>query len=835
MSEGITVSQLVFSVATLLLLSAGVLSLSRQIRVPFTVALVVVGLFLRLLSDSGVEFLADMLPKGVSPEVILFVFLPTLVFESALNLDLQQLRRCLIQVLTLAVPGLILSTAITGLAVWAFGYFALPMALLLGAILSATDPVAVTALFKQLGAPKRLNVLVEGESLFNDATAIVVAHILLAVVMAGVFDPAAVLTGIQDFFIVFIGGVVVGWVMALVFGWLLGRVVADSFIEITLTATLAYLSFLVAEHFLHVSGVMATLTAALTLGHWGRAKISPSVAGFMHHFWDYMAGVSNALIFLLVGLTVDVPALFANAPLIALTMAAMILARAVNIYGLLPLVGWLPGVKKVRFGYQTVMFWGGLRGAIALAIVLSLEGFPEAEVLTAVVVGAVLFTLLVNGLTIEPLVRRLGLDRPPVAQRLAHAEGLLSAKEKALVSLPQLLQGGLFSARIAHLFEDRLRTESKAIETELDHLRRHELAPGHGRQLLYLRCFAAEKTYYYRLFSESHLGESAYRALSHSVDLQQEAAGIDSPLPDHTLHPPQEGWIQTASRRLLARAAAVSDWPDRWRAARVALEYEVAWGRYQGSRHILKNMADMGGHHAIPHAILEEVAAYYTHWKDQARNRLDQMAHEFPEFVNTVQEKLAGRLIAHVQADVIDGEARSGILPAPVAEELKAALNAEVRHTRATDLTALQPEPEELLRKVPFFRNMGADEFAKIAKLLHRHTLSEGDIAIRQGDRGDSLFLIARGVIRVSRMGLDDQSHDLATLVAGDFVGEMALLNHEPRSATCRAITPCTVYELRAADLKKVEDNHPEVKAALSAADRERRSSEDTAPVPTQP
>ena len=140
--------------------------------------------------------------------------------------------------------------------------------LLLVAILSATDPVAVIALFKQLGAPNRLVVLVEGESLFNDATSLVLAKILLAVVVAGSFSEHALGDGIVSFLTLFLGGALVGWVMGLLFGWMLGLVESDSLIEISLTTSLAYLSFLIAEELLHVSGVMATVAAGITLGGW---------------------------------------------------------------------------------------------------------------------------------------------------------------------------------------------------------------------------------------------------------------------------------------------------------------------------------------------------------------------------------------------------------------------------------------------------------------------------------------------------------------------------------------------------------------------------------------
>ena len=235
----------------------------------------------------------------------------------------------------------------------------------------------------------------------------------------------------------------VGWALAVATGFLLGRVEEDSLIEISLTTILAYFSFLIAEHVLHVSGVMATVAAALTIGGWGQAKISPSVGGYLEHFWEYMAFVANSLIFLLVGLEVDLPALFDAWNIVVYVVIAMLIARALVVYGLVPVVGRLPGAEHIDRRYQTVMYWGGLRGAIALAIALSLGDFRYAELFVAVVMGAVLFTLLVPALTIEPLVKRLGLAKPPLADRVALLEGRLGARRSGLESLPELQKRGV--------------------------------------------------------------------------------------------------------------------------------------------------------------------------------------------------------------------------------------------------------------------------------------------------------------------------------------------------------------------------------------------------------
>ena len=813
------VASLVTSIIGLMLVSAATAALAKRLRIPFSVLLIMVGMALTALAEHGPEFLHQILDYDISPEVILFVFLPTLIFESAFNLDSLQLRRNILPILTLAVPGLLLSTVIIGYIVhWCTG-IALPVAFLLGSILSATDPVAVIGIFKKLGAPKRLNVLVEGESLLNDATSIVVARILTGVVAAGYFSAETITSGLADFVVVFGGGIMVGWLAAILTGMILGMVRSDSFIEISLTTILAYFSFLIAEELFHVSGVMATVAAGVTLGSWGRTKISPSVTGYLENFWEYLAQIANALIFLLVGLRVEINALAASFDQLIWVLVAMLVSRAVVIFGLVPLSSRLPGVEEVSRPFQTVMWWGGLRGAIALAIVLSLDELEQADTLVALVMGAVLFTLLVQGLSIEKLVRYLGLDKLSPADRFARIEGLLHAKNHALEKIPDLQTGGLFSQRIASTLTESCAVEAENLRTSLENLRDDSFDESQERKLLTRRCFGLEKKCYYELFSRSHISEQSYRDLSHSLELQTEALRADTPLPRHTLHPRAGTLTSRFLTSRLARTPVINRLTEQWRMELISREYEEAWGRYQGSCKILDNLEHINEFEEIQTKVVEELRDYYRHWRDHAKTRLDHTAAQFPEFVNAMQGRLAGRLLAQAQQETIEEEIRAGSIPAGVARSIIEELKARIWVLRGRDLTKLHIEATEVLRKVPFFRHIAPMEFERVADKLNALTLTEDQVVIRQGEKGDSLFLIGRGVIRVSRTE-DGQERDLATLMAGDFFGEMALLHNEPRAATCRTVTPCLIYELESSDLNELQEDCPGIRSALEEADR---------------
>lgn len=805
----------------LLLVAAATSALADRLRVPFTVLLIMVGMALTALAEHGPQFLHIIVEHEISPEVILFVFLPALIFESAFTLDSRQLKRNILPIITLAVPGLILSTLIIGFIVHFCTGIDLAVSLLLGSILSATDPVAVIGIFKKLGAPGRLNILVEGESLFNDATSIVVARILTGVVAAGYFSAETAFSGVIDFLVVFGGGILVGWLAALLTGFILGLVRSDSFIEISLTTILAYFSFLIAEELFHVSGVMATVAAGVTLGSWGRAKISPSVSGYLEEFWKYLAQVANVLIFLLVGLRVEISALVSSFDQLIWVLAAMLISRAVVIFGLTPLSALLPGVEKVNRPFQTVMWWGGLRGAIALAIVLSLEQAEYVDTLIAMVMGAVLFTLLVQGLTIEKLVRYLRLDQLSPADQFARVEGMLHAKKHALERIPELQKGGLFSQRIATNMHETCSREAKKLRDRLTELRSTSFDNEEEKKLLANRCFGLEKSCYHDLFARNHISEEAYRDLCHSVDIQTEAVRTASPLPHHTLHPSGGTLLSRFLASRPARLPVIRNFTEYWRMQLIASDYEEAWGRHQGSRKILADLEHMAELHAIQPQNVVELQAYYSHWLAAAKERLDQTAAQFPEFVSSMQARLAGRLLAQAQQEVVESEIRAGTIPSGVAGSILKELTARIWVLRGRDLHRLQIEPVELLKKVHFFSSLPEHEFTTIAENLSQVSLTENQVVIRQGEKGDAMFLIGRGVVRVCR-GEKGQEVDLATLMAGDFFGEMALLRDEPRSATCRTVTPCLLYELGKDVVGELMEKCPQMKAAIEEAAQQR-------------
>jgi CPA1 family monovalent cation:H+ antiporter len=386
-------------------LAAGVALLARSLRVPYTVALVVAGLILGPTHMLGAVHLTK--------ELLYAVFLPGLLFEAAFHLDARQFWLDKGPIVALALPGVLLAIVVTAPAlVWAsraalVPVFGWPAALVFAALITATDPIAVVALFKTLGAPSRLGVIIEGESLVNDGTSVVLYT--LAVGLATGADTGA-WNAVADFLRVVGLGVGVGAAMGLVFSEVIARI-DDPLIEITLTTITAYASFIVAEQF-HVSGVLATVAAGMVSGSYGApGAMSASTRVAVESFWQYVAFALNSIVFLLIGFQVSLGRLLQSWQPIAAAYIVVMAARAGVVF--LVLAIFRRSSKRIPWRWGAVLTWGGLRGALSMVLALALaDDFPERSRVVTVTFGVVILSILVNGLTVGPILRWLGLAKP---------------------------------------------------------------------------------------------------------------------------------------------------------------------------------------------------------------------------------------------------------------------------------------------------------------------------------------------------------------------------------------------------------------------------------------
>ncbi len=444
----------------LLLLVFVVAMLAHRVRLPYTVALVLVGLALSF--QQAIQF-------ELTPEIILLLFLPPLVFEAALHIDYHTFRKVLTPVLLLAVFGVLITMGIVYGLLSATGLLDWRTALIFASLIAATDPVAVVSLFKALGAPRRLSTLVESESLFNDATTIVLFHLVTAAVLVhgGSESGTDLMAAVQQFLLVSLGGMGIGVVAGVLANQIFARV-DDHLIEITLSTIVAYGAYLLAEQF-HLSGVLAVVFAGMLIGNRSDRSMSPTTRMVLMNFWEYIAFLANSLVFILIGMEVVFPKMEKSVMLlIAAAVAAVLFSRAVSVYGLSFVSRLLR--NRVPISYQHVLFWGGLRGAVSLALALSISRtFPGRDTVLTLTFAVVLFTLLVQATTISPLLRKLGLigqsEEARTYERL-HAR-LLAARSAYNRLKGEYYQGALDPAAWKTI-ESELNDRVQALKQELE-------------------------------------------------------------------------------------------------------------------------------------------------------------------------------------------------------------------------------------------------------------------------------------------------------------------------------------------------------------------------------
>jgi len=408
---------------------------AKRIHVPYNVALVLVGLLLVLLFPVPAD-------ATMNPEVVLVVVLPVLVFEGALFADSRSMRSAARPILALAVPGVILSLLGTAaIATWAL---ALPFAaaLLLGAILSITDTVSVLLAFRSVRVPHRLESIMEGESLFNDGTALVLVSLTTAILQSGFFDP---LVTLRELAVAIIGGLAVGAGSGAI-GSVVLRATPDHLTAILSSIVLVFASSLAAEY-VHASPVIAVVVAGLMVGQTARRELEPSRVLSLHGFWETTGFVLNVLIFLVVGMQIHADTLLAEASSIALALLALHSGRAIAVYGCF---GALRALKReeISMRWQHVMVLGNIKGALSMAAVLALPaGLPYRERLVTIVFGVTFVTLMTQALPFQAILKRLGVATGALNPDVDHAKATLVAARRGQSELDELIGAGLISRR----------------------------------------------------------------------------------------------------------------------------------------------------------------------------------------------------------------------------------------------------------------------------------------------------------------------------------------------------------------------------------------------------
>jgi CPA1 family monovalent cation:H+ antiporter len=497
------------AVSLLLLISLAAM-LARRTRLPYTVVLVVAGLVLGI---------SNVLPGvQLTPGLILLVFLPPLIFEAAFHLDFDHLMENRRQIAILAIPAPLISTITVGGLLHLGVGLDLPNALLFGALISATDPVSVLAMFRELGVPRRLAYIIEGESLFNDGIAIVMYRILALMILTGEFS---LLGNIARFLVVILGGGMLGLISGYLFSTTIRRI-DDHLIEITLTTVLAYGTYLLADSF-QLSGVIAVVVAGVVAGNYGtRTGMSPTTKMTIASFWEYVAFIANSFVFLLIGIAIDPSLLIGSMYPIIWAIIAVLGARALIAYGMGPISRRF-AKRPIPVSWQHVIFWGGLRGSLSVAVALSIPtAIHGRESILAMTFGVVFFSLVVQGLTMRPLLKLLGMVRAPIERmEYEYKRGKLRSTRAALDTLEQMLNDGTVSESAFEQLRERYKSLNQDLAEEIATLQsQSDLLSQEDLVTTQRKCLLAERSTLQDLLREGIISDDVYRKLISEIDAE---------------------------------------------------------------------------------------------------------------------------------------------------------------------------------------------------------------------------------------------------------------------------------------------------------------------------
>ncbi len=811
-------------IAGLLIVVSVMQPMASRLGLAHSVLLAVVGVAIGLVSGAalhtnGINAL-DPLAKAIvdlpiHSDAFVYIFLPLLLFESALNIEVQRMVEDAALILLLAVVAVLVATVVIGVTLAPIAGVPIVACLMLGSIVATTDPVAVIAIFRDVGAPARLSRLVEGESLLNDAAAITLFVMLLDLLLGGhrLHIGIAALTFARNF----LGGIAAGYVGARLIVSLLRWLHDLRLAQVTLTLALPYLVFIISEHGLGVSGVVAAVTAGLVMSAIGQARVSPDDWRFLYEMWEQIAFWASSLIFILAALLV--PRMLSGVGwhdllLLAVLVAAALLARALVLFGLLPALTALRLSQRVDNRFKTVIVWGGLRGAVTLALALAVTEnqriSPEVQRFIAVLAtGFVLFTLLVNGTTLRVLIRLLGLDRLSSLDQALRDQVLALSRLRVVDSVRAIGRQYKFPD---DLTEDVTRAyvepaagataagmdpKGHVIGTSVDEYQMPLglMALGQRERELVLKHFA-ERTV------SGHLVEELLADVGRIIDRTRASGrpGYISAAQRLADFSPRFRFAHLLHRRFGIDGPLVDCLADRFELLLVNRIVLDDLGRYVEGK-----LAPLLG--AGVTALLEQILRQR---QEMAMLALEALRAQYPDYANLQERRLLNKTALRRE----DSEYRTLMEEGLIGPELYGALRRDLQTTRARiDLRPrldLGLEIRALIAQVPMFVHLTHQQLDAVARLLRPRFAVPGELLIRKGDRGDSMYFISSGTVEVAAAG-----GNKIKLGRGDFFGEMALLSGDRRGADVGALSYCQLLVLDASRFQSLLKSDPQIKTQI--------------------
>lgn len=795
-----------------LLVGALVRHALKGLPVPYTVVLLIIGLLVGLVQRTGLftestPMLTQTLAlvTDITPQVILYLFLPTLIFESAFSLEVHLFRRMVPQIALLAIPGLILATVLTAVLAreWFPWEWSWSLCLLFGALISATDPVAVVALLKEVSSRKRLETLLEGESLLNDGTAIVLFGLFYTIAVSGMVGVTP-LGVVLEFVWVVAGGLLVGAVTGIITVAWVGRVFNDPIIEISLSVVAAYLVFFIAER-LHLSGVVALVTLAFVFAGTGRTRISPEVAGFLHHFWEVMAHVANTVIFLLVGILIaarvplDQPDLWWS---LALLYPALLLIRAATIGALLPLLKRL-GIGLTR-EKALVLLWGGLRGAVSLALALTIavdELLPRevADQILFLCAGIVVLTIVINGSTMGQLLRVLGLNRLPDAKQATvdRVKGIVADELSQM--LPKMMAHPFLSRADWGQVKRNIRLQERTvIKTETE-------APASAQELACRRrLLETERQSYWSQFESGTLGRHSTQLLVQLVERALDGAAEIGPR--DSLQPlwATPLWLSWCRRVPILQAPANSVFYSH-----LALGYDLARGFMEAQVELKSHIRELTPDSRLAKVLDLEVA----HNLAMAERYIDQIRGCHPELVQALETQAASRLLLNRERTVIRRQLGMAVLAQPEAEKLLKGVEGRMNTLQRSSLVQQSGSDKPSLRLFPWAKGCRESTRAALIEQMTVTTHGEGEVIIEVGSEPGRVGVVVEGGVEACWFTSDETR--ITILTPGEMLALSVLVSGQAK-AEYRGKSVCRVGWLEADLVKKLMTQDEALMSRLS-------------------
>ncbi len=813
-------------IASLFLVIGGAEPLAARLRLPYSVILAVLGV---LIGASAIFFLRTELTDALNPvaeailnlpirsNVFLYVFLPTLLFQATLGMNLRRMLDDWVPILVLAVVAVVVATLSVGYALAWKSAMPLAACLLIGAIVSTTDPSAVVSIFRSISAPRRLARIIEGESLLNDAAAIALFGLFMGFVMLGVPDPSLG-DALARFPILIAGGAAAGWLAARLAVWIMAQFNRHELAQISISVSLPYLAYIVAEQSIGASGVIAVVAAGLTLNLTGPGRLPPQSWANLRELWDVLAHWAGALIFILAALLI--PRLLEEVRvedfvLIGVVILAAIAARAVILFGLLPLLTQLRASPAVERPYRAAILWGGLRGAVTLALALAVtESFrvpaETKRVVGILATGFTLFTLIVQGTTLRTVIGWLGLDRlSPIDEALS--------RQVIAVALQTVREDLARTTENYELSRDIVRSEAKRFGERLDEAVKtaEESANILDRDRITLGLLALAG-------HERDTILARVRERTISIRMAEQVLSDADRLIEGTRSQGRSGYRRAARRSVAygrAFRAAVflhSRLGLSWALARMTADrFELLLSQ----RLILRDLGEfIDGRIRRIHGrrvadLLHELLARRIEVVDTA---LEGLRLQYPGYAEELERRLIRRTAMRLEEREYTAMRDDGLIGAEVFTALMQGLGARRAAAEERPRLDIALQWAELVRQFPLFADLDDTALRRLRRALRTHYVNAGDVVIRKDIAAKSVFFIASGAVELETAG------QTWRLGRGEMFGQMAILMKTVPRADARAIAPSTLLVLDENRFRRLLDRSVALQEAVRATAEKR-------------